>query len=95
MRGGAARYSEGRTDAAVIHDSEVQCAEMGVDCGATIEIWPSDIDAIAQKEYIQTTRKASQALGTEYDTVHGSVLLRVTGQVKPSRAKAYATAFTA
>jgi hypothetical protein len=37
---------------------------------------------------IQTTLKANQAL------VHGSVLLRVTGQVKPSRAKAYATAFT-
>jgi hypothetical protein len=43
---------------------------------------------------IQTTLKANQALGTEYETVHGSVLLRVTGQVKPSRAEAYATAFT-
>jgi hypothetical protein len=38
--------------------------------------------------------KVNQALGTEYDTLHGSVLLRVTGRVKPSRAKAYATAFT-
>jgi hypothetical protein len=84
----------GYTDAAVIYDSEVQCAEMGVDCGATIEIWPSDIDATARKDYIQTTLKANQALGTEYDTVHGSVLRRVTGQVEPSRAKAYATAFT-
>ena len=36
MRGGAARYSEGHTDAAVIHDSELQCMEMGVDWGATI-----------------------------------------------------------
>jgi hypothetical protein len=84
----------GYTDAAVIYDSEVQCTEMCVDCGATIEIWPSDIDATARKDYIQTTLKANQALGTEYDTLHGSVLLRVTGQVKPSRAKAYATAFT-
>src|SRR5687767_14812358 len=32
----------GHTDAAVIHDSELQCMEMGVDWGATIEIWPSD-----------------------------------------------------
>ena len=37
--------------------------------------------------------KANQALGTEYDTVYGSVLRRVTGQVKSARAKAYATAF--
>ena len=84
----------GYTDAAVIYDSEVQCAELGVDCGGTIEIWPSEVDATARKEYIQTTLKANQALGTEYDTVHGSALLRVTSQVKPSRAEAYATAFT-
>jgi hypothetical protein len=38
--------------------------------------------------------QSEPALGTEYDTVHGSALLRVTGQVKPSRAEAYATAFT-
>jgi hypothetical protein len=38
---------------------------IGVDCGATIEIWPSDIDATARKDYIQTTLKANQALGTE------------------------------
>jgi hypothetical protein len=30
--------ARGHTDAAVIYDSEVQCAEMGVDCGVTIEI---------------------------------------------------------
>jgi hypothetical protein len=84
----------GYTDAAVIYESDVQCAELGVDCGATIEIWPSEVDPAARKEYIQTTLKANQALGTEYDTVHGSALLRVTSQVKPSRAEAYATAFT-
>lgn len=64
MRGGAARYSEGHTDAAVIHDSELRCMEMGVDWGATIEIWPSDVDATA-RTYIQTTLKANQALGTD------------------------------
>ena len=65
MRGGAARYNRGHTDAAVIYDSEVQCMEMGVDCGATIEIWPSDVDATARTDYIQTTLKANQALGTD------------------------------
>jgi hypothetical protein len=84
----------GYIDAAVIYDSEVHCTELGLPCGATIEIWPSEVDATARKEYIQTTLKANRALGTEYDTVHGSVLLRVSGQVKPSRAKTYATAFT-
>jgi hypothetical protein len=37
----------------------------GVDCGATIEIWPSDVDATARTDYIQTTLKANQALGTD------------------------------
>jgi hypothetical protein len=58
------------------------------------DLWQSDVDATARKDYIQTTLKANQTLGIEYDTVHGSVLRRVTGQVEPSRAKAYATAFT-
>ena len=32
----------GYTDAAVVYDSEAECTELGVDCGATIEIWPSE-----------------------------------------------------
>ena len=38
---------------------------MGVDCGATIEIWGSDVDATLRTDYIQTTLKANQALGTD------------------------------
>jgi hypothetical protein len=55
----------GHTDAAVIYDSEVQSTEMGVDCGATIQIWPYDVDATARTDYIQTTLKTNQALGTD------------------------------
>ena len=83
----------GYTDAAVVYDSEAECTEPGVDCGATIEIWPSEADATARKEYLQTMIKEMPILDNEYDTVHGPALLRVTGQIKPSRAEAYANAF--
>ena len=47
----------------------------------------------ARNEYIQSNIKAYPVLDSEYNTVHGSALLRVIGQIKPSRAKAYPTAF--
>jgi len=84
----------GYTDAAIIYDSAAECTEPGVDCGATIEIWPSEADATARKEYIQSNIKSIPMLNKEYDTVRGPALLRVTGQIKPSRAEVYATPFT-
>lgn len=83
----------GYTDAAVLYDKRVECAELGASCGAMIEIWASAADAQQRSEYIQTIQKAAPALGSEYHTLNGNALLRVTGELKPSEAKAYQIAF--
>lgn len=84
----------GYVSAAVIYDSTVKCDELGVDCGATVETWGSEADAKARSAYIQKLQKDSPILGSEYDTVNGVALLRVTGDIKPSLAAKYKAAFT-
>lgn len=84
----------GYIDAAVIYDKRATCSELGADCGATIEVWPTAEDARARSDYIQKTLKDNKMLGTEYDTLQGPMLLRVTGELKPSAAKVYAEVFT-
>ena len=44
-------------------------------------------------DYIQRILKDSPMLGSEYDYLRGSLLLRVDGALKPSAAAAYETAF--
>jgi hypothetical protein len=83
------------TDAATLYDSRVSCTSLGVDCGATIEVWPTTSDAQARSDYIQGALKAAPALGTEYDYVNGTLLLRVTGIIKPADAAIYQEAFVA
>lgn len=83
----------GYTDAAVLYDLTVSCTELGVDCGATIEIWPTSKEARARAVYIQGILKDAPVLGAEYDYLNGPVLLRVAGDIKPSKAKAYGLAF--
>lgn len=83
----------GYTDASVLYDRTVTCTELGVDCGATVEIWPTADDAKARAAYIQGILKGAPTLGAEYDYLNGSALLRVAGGIKPSKVKAYAAAF--
>ena len=83
----------GYTDAAVIYDSRVSSSDLGVACGATIEIWPDSAAAEARKAYIQGILKDSPALGTEYDYVQGSAILRLTGELNPSVATSYEAAW--
>lgn len=83
----------GYTDAAVIYDKSASCSSLGADCGATIEVWPTEAEAKARSEFIQKALKDAPALGTEYHTLSGTTLLRVTGKLKPSLAKEYAAAF--
>jgi len=84
----------GYTDGAIIYDSGVKCTELGNGCGGTIEIWPTTAEAKARSEYLRKVLKAAPMLGTEYHTLNGTALLRVTGKIKPSVAKIYAAAFT-
>jgi hypothetical protein len=66
--------------------------DLSVDCGAKLERWPSQADAQARADDIQSKLKQF-GLGAEYDYVRDRVLLRVSGKLKPSQAKAYETNF--
>lgn len=85
----------GYTAATIVFDSRISCPadDPGVDCGATIEEWPSKEAAEARAEYIQTLLAGSPILGSEWDTVRGNLLLRVSGALKPSDAKVYEQIF--
>lgn len=82
------------TESVAIYDSRADCAsdELSVDCGAKIEVFSSRDEASARKNYIQQSLKDNPILGSEYDYVLGSTLLRVSGTLKPSEAKQYEAA---
>ncbi|MFE6926362.1 hypothetical protein ACFVAV_35500 [Nocardia sp. NPDC057663] len=83
----------GYVDAAVLYDSTTTCPDLGSDCGAMVEVWPTPEAAQQRANYIATLQQASPILGTEYHHVRGRVLLRVTGDVKPSLNAEYSKAF--
>lgn len=83
----------GYTDAAVIYDENANCTDLGAGCGVTIEMWPSRADAQQRSDYIQGILKETPAFGTEYHSVNYNVLLRITGELKPSVAEGYQAAF--
>lgn len=82
--------------ATVLYDSRATCDSSGpgVDCGAVIEQFPNAASAQRRSDYIQKVRGAAQGLGQEYNTVSGGLLLRVSGDLKPSAAKRYKEVFT-
>jgi serine/threonine protein kinase, bacterial len=86
----------GYAAATVLVDSRAQCPTdgPGVDCGATIEQWPSAEAAQRRADYIQAIEK-NLPMMSEWTTVKGNLLLRVTGKLKPSAAETYKAAFTA
>jgi serine/threonine-protein kinase len=80
--------------ASVLVDSRLpRCETPGADCGAMIEQWPDQAAAQRRADYIQSMLKSMPMLGQEWNTVKGGLLLRVAGDLKPSEAKAYETAF--
>ena len=72
----------GYTAATVFYDRRVEfpCAGPGVDCGATLEVWPEPQDARERADYIESI---GAPLANEYDYVRGRLLLRVTGELIP------------
>lgn len=80
---------KGYDAATVIYDERVECSEPGVDCGATIEQWSSKSEAEERAEYIE----GFGPLANEYHYIDGGLLLRVSGELKPSAAKEYEAAF--
>lgn len=74
---------------AVLYDSRTSCDSLGVECGATIEEWPDADSAQERLDYI----KSLGAIANEYGYRDGSLVLRVTGELKPSQAAEYEAAF--
>ena len=88
--------SDGYEDAAVLKDARLECgdADFGTACGAMIEVWPDEETAAARDEYISTIAEAASFLVSEYRTVDGRTVLRVSGELTPEQAEAYTSAFT-
>jgi hypothetical protein len=63
----------------------------GVDAGATVEMFASRDDAERRAEYVESFNGG--ILGTQYATVYGFALLRVTGELPPAANRAYVRAF--
>lgn len=84
------------TSAASVRDKNADCdaSDSGVACGASVEVFGSPSDAATRSSYIQGVLKGG-GLGTEYHTVVGAALLRVTGDLTPKQAAAYAEKFKA
>ncbi|WP_405061950.1 hypothetical protein OG474_09915 [Kribbella sp. NBC_01505] len=84
----------GYTSAASVRDKRVECSEpknAGVSCGASVEVFASAEDVAARAKYVAAATKAVSSL--EYDTVVGTALLRVTGDLTPAQAAEYAAKF--
>lgn len=83
----------GYLSAAVLYDSGVTCDSLGAECGLTVEVYPDDTGARGRAEFIQGTYRDMPILGTEWNYVKGPVLVRITGEMKPSVANTYADRF--
>lgn len=85
----------GYSEAAVLYDSRAACDDLGVNCGMTLEVWPTADGATQRSEYILELQREAPILGSEYHTVRDNYLLRVTGDIVPSEATAIAERFGA
>jgi len=86
------------TSAATVIDTRVDCdepAEPGIDCGARVEVFATAGAAKKRSDYIQGILEGGGVLGTEYHTLAGGTLLRVTGELTPKQAAVYAAKFKA
>lgn len=61
--------------------------------GGVVEVWPDAAGAKKRAAYVKQATASMPAL-TEYDYVHGPVLLRITGGVVPSTARKFKAALS-
>jgi hypothetical protein len=91
--------STGYVAATVIVDSrtgeECDPQKPGIVCGAGVEQWPDAAAAQQRADYLKTVPSAMPIVGTEYATLRGNLLLRVSGKLNPSVADQYKAAFSA
>jgi hypothetical protein len=78
-----------------VYDARVTCeSELDISCGAKIEVFSGSAAAKKRRDYIQGIVMQTSGLLTEYDYLDGRVLLRVSGELKPSEAEDYENAFS-
>ena len=70
-------------------------ASDAVDAGGSVEVYQDADGAARRAKYIQDLQKAAPILGTEYGYLEGPVLVRVSGNLTPTQAAEYKTAFDA
>lgn len=91
--------STGYVAATVIVDprtgEECDQTKPGIVCGAGIEQWPDDRAVQQRADYLKAVLSSMPMLGTEYATLRGNLLLRVSGKLSPSVADQYKAAFNA
>jgi hypothetical protein len=80
-------FADSRISQADIEGAE----EDAIERGGSIEVFPDAELAKGRAEYIQGALKNS-GLGAEYDYLRGPVLMRVTGNLSPSKARDYESA---
>lgn len=83
----------GYKSAAVLYDSRVTCDSLGVDCGLTVEVFPDESLARERADHLQSAFKSMPIMGSEWNYLKGPVLVRITGELKPSEAAVYADRF--
>lgn len=71
-----------------------ETSKPGIVCGAGVEQWPDQAAAQKRADYLKTVLSSMPMLGSEYQTIKGNLLLRVSGELKPSAAHVYQAAFT-
>jgi hypothetical protein len=81
------------TSAASVVDKRVDCTDdvPGAACGATVEVFATVDDATTREKYIATAIKSIGS--SEYHTIVGTALLRVTGELTPKQAAVFADRF--
>lgn len=79
------------TDSQISADDVTGTDKGDVSRGGAIEAFDSPADAAARAKYIQAVTKGMPAL-SEYDYVHGTVVVRVSHYLTPKQAGAYESA---
>ncbi|MEU1535554.1 hypothetical protein [Streptomyces fagopyri] len=79
------------TDSQISADDVTGTDKGDVSRGGAIEVFGSPADATARAKYIQAVTKGMPAL-SEYDYVHGTVVVRVSHYLTPKQAGAYKSA---
>lgn len=80
------------TDTRINADQANDNSSGSVDLGGSVEMYATAALATARKTYIQSALAAAPMLGTEYDYVVGTALVRVSSVLTPTQAQAYQAA---